>query len=501
MSESQHTDPNQGRPNLIAIFDLITKSQNASNNLELNFLLVNLTKQLVNYQQGILYREGKGFEAISGLSEIDVNSPMLIWLKTFIHELHNQNISGQLNLKNLPSHIQKDYSEWFSLGMAIFPFWQDDKDNYGYLILTRKQKFSEDEIKAIDFWLKSWSLSVKLIENPHVGQKKDLFERFSGYLIKIRELAPKKIYSFFSSINQSCINFVKGGYKHLWNWSSYTSKWHSLNSRFKKEKSFRWKVYSFLILFLPIRLSIISAGEIVASHPLIIRAPIEGVIEKFYIEPNSLVKKDQKLFNYDNAALISKTDAAKQSYLSAEAEYREATMMSLADSKQKANLVILQTKAEEKRTEYTFLLSQVTRSEMAAPIDGWAIFDDPAEQIGKPINIGEKIMMLADPNEVEIQAWVALSDMIDMKRGSKVTIYPNPNPFSSIDGVVKYITYEPVQVPEGYYAYRLRAMITPGQNMPRLGIKGTVKVSGNIVPLCYWVLRKPIAQIRQFVGF
>ena len=90
--------------------------------------------------------------------------------------------------------------------------------------------------------------------------------------------------------------------------------------------------------------------------------------------------------------------------------------------------------------------------------------------------------------------------MIEISNGAAVTLYPNPNPFGAIDGNVRYVTYEPVQLPEGHYAYRLRATIKSGQALPRLGIKGTVKVSGKKVPLIYWMLRKPISQIRQFIG-
>jgi hypothetical protein len=128
------------------------------------------------------------------------------------------------------------------------------------------------------------------------------------------------------------------------------------------------------------------------------------------------------------------------------------------------------------------------------------VFDDPSEFIGKPVTVGERVMMIADPADVEIQAWVALSDMIAMTEGMSVTIYPNPNPFSSINGRIRYVTYEPSQLPDGQYAYRLRATINTHEKKPRLGLKGSVKVSGHLVPLCYWVLRKPLALGRHFIG-
>jgi hypothetical protein len=34
----------------------------------------------------------------------------------------------------------------------------------------------------------------------------------------------------------------------------------------------------------------------------------------------------------------------------------------------------------------------------------------------------------------------------------------------------------------------------------RVGLKGTAKVSGHWAPLVYWMLRRPVATIRQAVG-
>ena len=36
--------------------------------------------------------------------------------------------------------------------------------------------------------------------------------------------------------------------------------------------------------------------------------------------------------------------------------------------------------------------------------------------------------------------------------------------------------------------------------MHRVGLKGTAKVTGGWVPTAYWILRKPLAALRNFVG-
>ncbi|MEI7428521.1 MAG: HlyD family efflux transporter periplasmic adaptor subunit [Betaproteobacteria bacterium] len=502
MSEPIDLDssPSEPRPNLGAVFDLINKAQQSNSSSELYFLLVNLTKQLVSYRQAILYREGKGFVAASGLSELDENAPMLIWLKTFINYLHNNHFSGQIDFSSLPKQWADGYQQWFVPGVLIVPIQANRELGYSYLLLFRAESFGKEEIAAMDFWLNSWILSLRILEETRHQNNEGLFGRASESLLQLRERTPSQLASICKRLKKFLYDFVAGGYKKLFSVSAYHHQWIKFKQRFVSDKSFRWKMIIFLLIFVPVRLTIIAPGEIVANQPVVVRAPIDGVLDRFYVEPNSLVKQGQNLFSYDNAALLAKAEGAKQSYMSAEAEYRQTSIASLADAKQKVNLAILQAKANEKKAEYQYLAGLAQRSVMTAPFDGWAIFDDPADQIGKPIAIGEKIMMLADPDDVAIQAWISLSDMIDIQQGARVKLYLNPNPFGAITGYVKYITYEPVQLPDGQYGYRLRASIPKSESSPRLGLKGTLKVSGAYVPAIYWVLRKPLAQIRQFIG-
>ena len=37
--------------------------------------------------------------------------------------------------------------------------------------------------------------------------------------------------------------------------------------------------------------------------------------------------------------------------------------------------------------------------------------------------------------------------------------------------------------------------------MEWIGLKGTVKLTGGWVPIGYWVLRRPVAAVRQFIGW
>jgi hypothetical protein len=190
---------------------------------------------------------------------------------------------------------------------------------------------------------------------------------------------------------------------------------------------------------------------------------------------------------------------AAQTLATAEAEYRQFVQQALSDNKSKSQLNLLLGKIEEKRAESDYLNDQLGRSRVVAPQAGIAMFDDPSEWVGKPVQTGERIMRIAAPGDVEIEAWLSLGDAIPITDKSPVSLYLSAHPLSSISAQVRYVAYEAVARPNGVFAYRVRARLDGGIDH-RVGLKGTVKLHGHWVPLAYWVLRRPLATVRQTLG-
>ncbi|RYY94845.1 MAG: HlyD family secretion protein, partial [Comamonadaceae bacterium] len=147
------------------------------------------------------------------------------------------------------------------------------------------------------------------------------------------------------------------------------------------------------------------------------------------------------------------------------------------------------------------LQDQLQRAQVTAPRDGVALLDDPTEWVGKPVAVGERVMSVADAHEVEIEAWLSPSDAIELPPGSAVQLYLNSRPLSPVAGTLRYAAHEAVPRPDGSYAYRVRAVLPEGSDAARVGLKGTAKLSGGRVAAIYWVLRRPIASLRQMTGW
>jgi multidrug efflux pump subunit AcrA (membrane-fusion protein) len=256
-----------------------------------------------------------------------------------------------------------------------------------------------------------------------------------------------------------------------------------------------------VVLLFPVRLSVIAPGQLVPANPSVIRSPLDGIVERIVVQPSQRVQVGTPLVEFDRISLASRLEVALQALATAEAEYRQYAQQALTEPKAKAQMAAAQGRIEEKRTEVAYLDALNKRAILTAPRDGIALLDDPSEWVGRPVSTGERILMVADEKDAEIEAWLSPGDLIDLPHEADATLFLNARPLSPVSGTVRYVTHEASMQPEGNYAYRLRAKIPPGEDALRVGLKGSVKVNGRFVPFSYWVLRKPLAVARAFIGF
>jgi hypothetical protein len=254
-----------------------------------------------------------------------------------------------------------------------------------------------------------------------------------------------------------------------------------------------------ILAFVPVRLSVLAPGELVPRQPFVLRAPLDGVIDQFQVEPNQTVDTGQALFGFDQALLQSRLNVARQSLATASAEYRQIAQQSLTDPRVRPQLAMLGGRIEERQADLAFLEEQIRRSRVVAPQPGIVLFDDPNQWIGKPVVIGERILSIAQPDDVEIEIWLGIGDAIDLSPAAPVKLFLSAQPLEPLEARLRYMAHESVMRPDGSYAYRLRATITSPAGH-RVGLKGTARIDGEPVPLIYWVMRRPIASIRAWIG-
>jgi hypothetical protein len=457
---------------LFAVLDLSHRARQAATLDELAFLLVNDTRALLPYRQAALWFAEGGVRALSGVIQPEANAPYVQWLNRLCSTLATQENGGSgvgtdatvthlVDRTNLPADLAAEWTDWFpseALWLPIPASAAHPGSSPGCMLLADDTRLSADANALLEEWLHAW--------------RHAWLARFSAPMWSLARLG-----------------------NSLTTWRSAQRKKSWWRSRFNQ-----MALLAVCVLFCPVRLTVLAPGELVAANPTVIRAPLDGVIGQFHVRPNETVEAQQLLFNFDEVAIASRLQVARLALATAEAKYRQFAQLALSDKGSKAQMVVLFGEISERRAEAEFLQNQLERSRIVAPRDGVVLFDDPSDWIGRPVQTGERVMRLAAPDEVEIEAWLGIGDAIPVDEQAPIRLYLAANPFSSMAGQVRYIGHDAVQRPDGSYAYRLRAKLDE-QSQQRIGLKGTAKLYGDWVPLSYWLLRRPLATIRQYLAF
>ncbi|MDO9597605.1 MAG: HlyD family efflux transporter periplasmic adaptor subunit [Azoarcus sp.] len=450
---------------LAALLDLSRRARQAGSARELGFLLVNDSHELAPYRQAALWLADEGLHTLSGLVQVESNAPYALWLTELCRHLaaSEPDATRALNSADLPPELAQHWAEWWpanALWLAL-PAGKAPSNNLveagAGLLLVRDTPWPAPTQTLLREWADTWWHAFRTVHRPRVGSWQGLMKRLKGA-------------------------FTRQSGRPWW-----------------QQPAWRWSALALAVMVLPVRLTVMAPGELVPAHPAVVRAPLDGVVDAFHVQPNQSVKKEQPLFGFDEALIQSRLAVAAQTLATAETEYRQTSQQALTDATARPQLSMLTGKIEEKRTEVEFLNDQLTRARVLAPQDGVALFDDPTEWIGRPVTVGERIMRIAAPQDTEVEAWLPLADAIALPPGAPVKLYLNASPLFAVTATLRYMAHDAVQRPDGSYAYRVRAALQ-APTTHRVGLKGTAKLTGSWVPLVYWVLRRPLASVRSALG-
>ena len=457
----------QAQP-LAVLLDLIRQARHATSVQELQFLAVNATHALAPYRQAALWLRRDGMVCLSGVVQVEANVPYVLWMQQVCARLAQAEVlPRQVDSTDFPDALGNEWADWLPLHGLWLPFdtpavsgeqAASPAECLGGLLLARDEPWSDQELALLKEWVETWHHFWYVRYRPAQSGWRGLKDR----------------------IRRAC-SVLPG---QRW-WQSGIA---------------RISLGVLTILFVPVRLTVLAPGELVPASPAVIRAPLDGVINDFHVQPNQQVLKDQPLFGFDEALIQSKLEVSRQALATAEAEYRQTAQQALSDARSKAQLALLTGKIEERRVELGFLADQLKRARVLAPQGGIVLFDDPAEWVGKPITVGERVMRIAAPGDVEVEAWVPLADAIPLPAQAGVSLYLNASPLSPVAAELRYLAHEAVERPDGQYAYRLRARLSDRTDH-RVGLKGTARIQGHWVPLAYWVMRRPLASVRAYLGW
>lgn len=475
----------------------------------LAYLMVNDTHALTPYRQAALWTTGAGGDgavtALSGLAVPDANAPYTAWLARLLARRAKDGATGAFQ----PQAEERE-------------MWAEHLPAYGLLL---RLPLDEAGLSAGDATKPAGAKQVgpTHAKAKHAGAPHSSAPRADGRpahaLLVLWRDTP------WQGADIAVLALLSDAYAHAWRALTparrgrrAASLWTRLRHGERRAK-WGWALGLSIValMFVPVRQSVLAPAEVVARAPTAVRAPMQGVVDRIAVAPNQPVEQGQLLAALDVRDLEGRLESARQTLAVADAELRQNQQLALVDDRSKATLALALAKREQAASDVDFYTRAVTRAQLRAERAGIALFDDPADWIGKPVALGERIMMVADPADVELEIHLPVGDAIKLPEHAAVQLFLNTAPASPLPATLVRVGYRAAPTAEGVMAYRVRARFdvdgsitadstagtvdsaTPS-SLPRVGLKGTAKLYGERTTLFGYLLRKPLATVRVWLG-
>ena len=460
----------QGTPQpvngLLMLLELQRQAWRQATMPELRYHIVNQTRRLIAYRQAAFLTVGERgratLEAVSNIAVLEPNAPFAQWLEAAVRAVATGDHANSVHVVDpatLPASVRGAWGEWGPAQVLWCPL---------------RKPASPPEMPP-----GAAAASRGKAVPPPAGLWLGRDEPWSdGEILLLGHLAE--------------------GYGHAW-WA--------LSGKRTKRHALRRVLLPLLVLLaiagalaIPVPMSTLAPAEIQTSNPVIVAAPLDGVIERFHVQPNQAVTAGQPLFSFESTVLRSRFEVARKGLTQAEAELLTASQAAFADPQTKARLAQLRAQVELRRAEMALARDLLDRVTVKAERAGIAVFTDVNDWLGKPVSVGERVLTLADPQAPEIDIMVPVGDALVLEPGSPVELFLNVDPLHPLQARLTHASYEAGLSAAGVLSYRVKAALDAGEPPPRIGLRGTAKILGDRVPLALYLFRRPLALLRQSLG-
>lgn len=419
----------------------------------LGFTAVNRSRTLVAYDQAAMITfEGRRarVRAVSNVAVLDRNAPFVRWLQATMRRVGRDSAllaeAGTIAVEDLDARDREGAAEFWARHVLWVPWTHDGGSPSGGILFSRANSIWRDPEKLL-------------------------------------------------------LDSLCDCYGHAWR---ALGRGRDDRGRWRMaRRAFGWLMVATVLaaMAIPVPQSIVAPARVVPLKPLIVAAPMEGVVRDITVFPNERVSIGQPLFRYVAAELEANLAVAERAVAAAEADLRRATQQAFGDPVSKADVALKQAALELKLVELNYgryLASQIV---VTAEQEGVAIFTDPAEWRGRPVQTGVRVMEIADPDRVRLDIDIPVGDAVTLRHGAEVALFLDTDPLNPVSATLDRVSYGAEPTLDNTLAYRASADLIDGTSPPRIGLHGTVRIFGDPVPLGLFLFRKPLSALRGFLGF
>lgn len=458
------------------------RAEAASDRKEFTFIVLNDTVAVVPYTQAAIWTKAEGeagsLAGLSGVDEPARRGPFPQWLTSFLSRFAEAH----------PAPVQADGAE---AAPRVMPFTVSDTA----FADARDREMARDYLPPYGLWAE-WVMPTDPGHPPIraslVLWRQEPWTKDDGLIL--------------TKISES--------YAHTWgafkagrrDWFGVSVAKEGVRNLRKLFKERRVKIGAaaalVLVLLFPVRQSVLAPAEIVPDTPFVVRSPLQGVVDEIAVRPNQVIKKGDVIVRMESRDLKDRLQAAEQSLAVARAQLLQGQQAAFSDDRSKMELGVLTRREEQAAAELDFLKQEFARTEIRSDRDGVAIFSDPQEWSGKSVATGERIMMIASPKSHVLEAEIPIADAVELEPGADVRFFQHAAPASPIHASLTSVAYRSSPAADSSLAYRARAEIDKDTDASKLtvGQRGTAKFYGKRTPLVIYVLRRPLAALRLWLG-
>ncbi|MEM6781890.1 MAG: HlyD family efflux transporter periplasmic adaptor subunit [Pseudomonadota bacterium] len=257
----------------------------------------------------------------------------------------------------------------------------------------------------------------------------------------------------------------------------------------------------FTFLLWPVRFSSTGTAEIIAENVDIVSVPFNGLVKDVFVDPNQSISEGDLLLSLDKTELQNNYNVAVQKLETAQQKLAKTEREAFQDHSKNAEINILRQEIKLAELDVAFTRERLNMSDITAPRDGIALFSDKNDLIGQPTQAGQKVMIVADKNDLELLIRIPVKAMIDVNEDIDAKFFLNVAPLESHTAQIYNISYQPTVDPDGLMTYKARAKLKDADNIGDVGLSGTAKIFGDRTIMLFNLLRRPFIALRNLSSF
>jgi hypothetical protein len=437
---------------LLALLKVEADARDSANLRDLVLLMANETRKLTWARQIFVVLPGiNGLFEVTGVSSlpiVDRNAPLVTFVEGLVRTAKKRNTLDRIYYFEMPATGSDSVADAYPFRYLVWlPLKHKLSDLRGGLVMAREEPWVEQDLVIAGRLTAAYAHALQALKGHE------------------RQLA-RKLLSL--------------------------SRWHAAAAI----------TLVLALLFIRVPLSALAPLEITARDPFVVAAPIDGVIDSIAVEPNQKVFKGDVLVRLADTTLRNRFEVASREVQVAEARLKQSNQVAFSDPRGMHEIGIGRAELALKFAERNFARDLLEKSEIRAQRDGIVMYSDKRDLVGRPVAVGERILEVADASAIEARIDLPVADAIALSAGARVRLFLDSDPLAAWDATVRRADYKAKVGENDIVAFRVIADITaePDRLLPRLGVRGTAQISGESVTLGYYLFRRPITAMRQWLG-